>query len=94
MPRQGLPPNMIPNQQQQFQMSAQDTELVRDLTIRLMAQATEEEKIKVKASLQSRMDPQKFQQYQAQGTDPLFLFYWNQAMTRHRQKSKRPQGGS
>jgi hypothetical protein len=34
------------------------------------------------------MDPQKFQQYQAQGTDPLFLFYWNQAMTRLRQEKQ------
>ena len=113
MAHQGLPPNMTPTQQQQFQMSmqqnqppqaqqnvpgrqpngqqqlsAQDTALVMDLTNRLMAQASEEEKNNTRASLQSRMDPQQFQKYQAQGLDPLFLYYRNQAMHRLRQEKQ------
>jgi hypothetical protein len=55
-----------------------------DLTNRLMAQASEEEKNTTRASLQSRMDPQQLQKYQTQGVDPLFLYYRNQALTRLR----------
>jgi hypothetical protein len=109
MPHQGLPPNMAPNQQQQFQlsmqqnqqsqaqqnapgrqptgqqqMSAQENALVIDLTNRLLSQASEEEKNTTRATLQSRMDPQQFQKYQAQGLDPLVLYYRNQAMHRLR----------
>ena len=79
-------PGRQPNGQQQ--MSAQDTALVMDLTNRLMSQASEEEKNTTRASLQSRMDPQQFQKYQAQGVDPLFLYYRNQAMHRLRQEKQ------
>jgi hypothetical protein len=112
IPHQGLPPNMTPNQQQQFQMSmqqsqqpqaqqnvpgrqpngqqmsAQENALVADMTNRLMGQASEEEKNTLRTSLQTRMDPQQFQKYQAQGIDPLFLYYRNQAMHRLRQEKQ------
>ena len=112
IPHQGLPPNMTPNQQQQFQMSmqqsqqpqaqqnvpgrqpngqqmsAQENAMVADMTNRLMGQASEEEKNTLRTSLQTRMDPQQFQKYQAQGIDPLFLYYRNQAMHRLRQEKQ------
>jgi hypothetical protein len=75
-------PGRQPNGQQQ--MSAQDTTPLMDLTNRLLSQASEEEKKTTRASLQSRMDPQQLQKYQAQGLDPLFLYYRSQAMGRLR----------
>jgi len=49
--------------------------LVVDLTNRLMAQASDEEKNSLRTSLLTRMDPQQARQHQAQGIDPVFLSY-------------------
>lgn len=100
-----LPPNMVGNQQQQFQMpmqqpqqnipgrpqnnqaplTQQDAAIVLELTNRLLNQASAEEKNNLRAGLQSRMEPNAFQNYQARGVDPLFLYYRNQAINRLKQ---------
>jgi hypothetical protein len=49
-----------------------------------MAQASDEQKNELMASLKARMEPQIFQKYISQGQDPLFLYYRNQANNRLR----------
>lgn len=67
-------------------MSQQDNAVVNELTNRLMSGASEEEKNTLRTSLQQRMDPAQFNKYQAQGVDPIFMYYRNQAMNRLRQE--------
>ena len=73
-------PGSQPNNQQQI--SAQ---IIMDLTNRLMAQVSDEEKNTIRASLQSHMDPQQLQKYREQGVDPVSFYYRNQVMTSLRQ---------
>ena len=84
-PQQNVP-GQQPNDPQQ--LSAEDSALVIDLTNRLMAQASEEEKNDMRASLKAPMDPQQWAKYEAQGLDPLYLYYRNQAMHRLRQEKQ------
>jgi hypothetical protein len=86
-------PGRQPNSQQQM-MTPQDTALVMDLTNRMMSQATETEKNLTRASLLARMDALQFQKYQAQGIDPLFLYYRNQALHRIGQEKRTRQASS
>ncbi|KUJ20910.1 uncharacterized protein LY89DRAFT_418839 [Mollisia scopiformis] len=72
----------------QPQLSQQDNALVMDLTNRLAAQASEEEKANLRVSLQQRMEPQQFARYQSQGIDPVLLYFRNQAVNRLRQEKQ------
>jgi hypothetical protein len=65
-------------------LSPEDNALIINLTSRLMAQASDEQKNELRASLQARMEPKIFQKYISQGNDPLFLYYRNQALNRLR----------
>jgi hypothetical protein len=64
------------------QMPEQDSAPLRTLIDQLMDQASEEEKTTIRASLKSRMGPPQWQWYEAQGLDPLYLYYRDQAMHR------------
>lgn len=70
----------------QPQLSQQDNALVVDLTNRLSAQASEEEKNQLRTNLRQRMDAQQFAKYQSQGIDPVLLYFRNQAVQRLRQE--------
>ncbi|KAL2074468.1 hypothetical protein VTL71DRAFT_8246 [Oculimacula yallundae] len=82
MPQQQNLGNRAVNGQQP--MSQQDNAAINELTNRLMSQASEEEKIQLRASLQQRMDPAQMSKYQSQGLDPVFMYFRNQAMNRMR----------
>lgn len=69
-------------------MSAQDNALVQELTNRLMGQIGEEEKINLRNNLQQRLDPSVLQRYQAQGVDPVIVYFRNQALTRLRNEKQ------
>jgi hypothetical protein len=77
-----------PGQPQPPQLSAQDNALVMELTNRMMSQTSEEDKNNLRTNLQQRIDPAHLQRYQAQGLDPLFVYFRNQAMTRLRQEKQ------
>ncbi|KAH8815602.1 hypothetical protein F5884DRAFT_183886 [Xylogone sp. PMI_703] len=66
------------------QFSPQEMEVINRLTTQLMAAASAEEKNNIRAGLQGRMDAQTFARYQAQGIDPLLVFFRNQAVARFR----------
>ncbi|PVH68513.1 hypothetical protein DL98DRAFT_599456 [Cadophora sp. DSE1049] len=80
------------NGQGQPAMSQQENAVVPELTNRLMANASEEEKNTLRHKLQQLMDPSQFNRYQAQGLDPIWMYFRNQAMQKLRQeKSQRVQ---
>lgn len=81
-------PQNVPGRPQhgQQQLSPADAAMVQELTNRYMAASTPEEKQQQRLTLQSRMDPQTFQRYQAQGVDPLILYYRQVALNRIRQE--------
>ncbi|CZS93375.1 hypothetical protein WAI453_000975 [Rhynchosporium graminicola] len=105
LPNQGPPQNMAQNQQQFVpmpqqqnlvgrpnngqQLTQQDNAVVNELTSRLMAQANEDDKNNLRVSLQQRMDPAQLTKYQAQGVDPVFIYYRNQAIMRLRNERGR-----
>jgi len=62
------------------QLSTQENETLLDVTERLMARSSYEEKSKIKTLLQAPMKPHQFQNLRAPILDPLFLFYQNQAL--------------
>lgn len=70
------------------QLSAQDNALVQELTNRLMGQVGEEEKINLRNNLQQRLEPSALQRYQAQGVDPVHVYFRNQALTRLRNEKQ------
>lgn len=72
------------SQNQQPSMSAADAAIVNELTNRLMASSSPEEKAQIRMNMQNRMDPVTVQKYQTQGLDPIILFYRNQAIQRLR----------
>jgi hypothetical protein len=76
-PQNGQPP-----------LSQADATLVQEIANRLMAQASLEEKNQIRIRLQSQMDAQQFQRYQAQGLDPIVIYYRNQALARLRQEKQ------
>ena len=78
----------VPGRPQNGQLSQQEMDLVINVAKNLMNNATEQEKASLRAGLQGRMDPVTYQRYQAQGMDPLFLFYRNQAMQRLRNEKQ------
>ena len=83
-------PQNVPGRPQNGQgaMSQQEMGLIMELATKMMGNATEQEKIQLRANLQGRMDPATFQRYQTQGMDPVFLFYRNQAMQRIRNEKQ------
>ncbi|KAH8658773.1 hypothetical protein BGZ60DRAFT_126893 [Tricladium varicosporioides] len=82
-PQQPQQPNHQPGGPQP-PLTQQDQAILMELATRLMAQAPNEEKTAIRASLRQRMNPQQLQQYQVQGQDPLILYYRNQALSRLR----------
>ncbi|KAL5321570.1 hypothetical protein ACEPPN_009530 [Leptodophora sp. 'Broadleaf-Isolate-01'] len=70
-------------------ISQRDSAVIYELTSRLMSQVSEDEKNTLRTTLQQRMDPTQLNRYQAQGVDPVFLYYRNQAMSRLRQERKK-----
>ena len=60
--------------------------MVMEVTHKLMAQASEEEKANLRATVMLRLDPEQAQKYAAQGVDPLVMFYRGQALARFRQE--------
>ena len=85
--QQSQPPQNMPNRPQNGQppLSQADAALIQDLTQQLMNQVSQENKNRLRAELQARMDPATYQRYQAQGLDPVFMYYRNQAVGRVRQ---------
>ncbi|CZR67764.1 uncharacterized protein PAC_17663 [Phialocephala subalpina] len=75
----------VPNAQDEL---TQHNNAIVNLTTRLAANATEEEKANLRISLQQRMDPQQFAKYQSQGVDPVLLYFRNQAYNRLRQEKQ------
>ena len=61
-------------------------QLLRELTKRLMTRALVDEKSTMRASLKQRMDESTWDEYDAQGLDPLFLYYRMQAIKGLRQQ--------
>ncbi|KAF8856921.1 hypothetical protein BDZ45DRAFT_624593 [Acephala macrosclerotiorum] len=64
----------------------QGNALIMNLTIMLLANATEEDKAQLRISIQQRMDPQQFAKYESQGMDVVLLYFRNQAINRLRQE--------
>lgn len=116
MQNDGLPQNLNPNQQQQFQMmqqqlsqqqgqqnmagrsqppmtlSQQENDSINVMVERLMSQSSEEDKNKIRASLQSKMDPAQMHKYQSSGVDIASLYYRNNVMQKIRlEKQQRAQ---
>ncbi|KJK77384.1 hypothetical protein H634G_07123 [Metarhizium anisopliae BRIP 53293] len=60
-------------------MGQSDRAKVMDLALKMMAQASEQQKASTRMSLQQRLSPQQLAELQAQGKDPLHLFFQNQA---------------
>jgi hypothetical protein len=82
-------PQNVPFRPQAAQgLSQQEMSLVMEMATKMMSNASEQEKNNLRTGLQGRMDPGTFQRYQAQGMDPLFLFYRNQAMQRLRNEKQ------
>jgi hypothetical protein len=73
------------------QLSPQDNALVQELTNRLIGQMSEEDKINLRNNLQQRLEPAALQRYQAQGVDPVLVYFRNQAITRLKNERARMQ---
>jgi hypothetical protein len=68
----------------QSALTPQDNAMVMELTNRLFTQTSEEEKMNLRNNLQQRFDAVTMARYQAQGVDPLIVYFRNQALTRLR----------
>lgn len=92
-PQQPQPPPQqnVPGRPQnaQMNMSPQDSAIVMDLAHRMMAAASSEEKNNLRGQIQQRLDAAIIQKYQASGSDPLILYYRNQAVNRIRAERQR-----
>lgn len=73
----------------QAQMTPQEQAMVVELTNRLMAAASDEDKNNIRINMQGRMDQATLMRYQTQGVDPLVLYYRNQAVGRLRVEKQR-----
>ncbi|KHN99640.1 uncharacterized protein MAM_02493 [Metarhizium album ARSEF 1941] len=77
MAMQSRQPQQFPNDMSRLAQS--DRAKVMDLAAKMMAQASEQQKASTRMSLQQRLSPQQMAEFQAQGKDPLVLFFQNQA---------------
>lgn len=65
-------------------LTAADNAIVGELTNRLMAASSPEEKTQIRVGMQNRMDPQTLQRYQQQNLDPVMMYFRQQAMQKFR----------
>ncbi|KAG8416426.1 hypothetical protein J3458_007013 [Metarhizium acridum] len=77
MAMQNRQPQQFPNDMSRLAQS--DRAKVMDLAAKMMAQASDQQKASTRMSLQQRLSPQQLAEFQAQGKDPVVLFFQNQA---------------
>ena len=73
----------------QAQFTPAEQAMILEMTNRYMAAASGEEKNNIRMNMQGRMDQATLLRYQAQGIDPLVLYYRNQVVSRLRQEKQR-----
>lgn len=73
----------------QTQFTPAEQAMILEMTNRYMAAASEEDKNNIRMNMQGRMDQATLLRYQAQGIDPLVLYYRNQVVSRLRQEKQR-----
>jgi hypothetical protein len=66
-----------------------DKDKVWELTNKMLAQATDQQKASTRHHLQSRLTAQQFAELQTEGKDPLIWWYQNQAFQALKQSSTR-----
>ncbi|KAL2201547.1 hypothetical protein P885DRAFT_26459 [Corynascus similis CBS 632.67] len=71
------------------QLAQQDKARVNSVAMKLMAAADEQQKNNIRQLLQQKMTPAQLQEYAAQGKDPLFTFYQNNALNQLRAQAQR-----
>jgi len=77
-------PNRQPNNQPPLTVA--ENHLVNQLAQRMMNETSPENKNQLRALTISKLDPQTVQKYQAQGVDPIMIYFRSQATGRIRQQ--------